>query len=290
MESKTFGDRLRALMSIRGFDKTELARQAKLHRNTVSRALLGIPSTTLETLTRLANVLNVDVEILFKQGSADLEQFAMTGHAQIDRLLHQFCYIRSIPDTPERKDLIAQLHEPLNKEAEDLNFTGVCASPHYNNESVSAIAFKQNIEIIQVRNQKRDGYNLRGISLGDEILMNDRVAGSNKSLTYRPICAYICGRFSVSMIAEGTVITESTSTSPWSKERDHNPMQEVQNHYTNELIHFTTRISNIRPDRQLRVGFKHWMAMPELREKHQQIDLGSNLPEPEEETHGSDLS
>ena len=129
------------------------------------------------------------------------------------------------------------------------------------------------------------------MSFADELKLNDYSRTFSYNTLYRPVSAFICGVFHVNVIVEATQIVQSESNEPWHKERDYNPMQEVVIQYTVESLRFTTNMSNIRPDRPLQIGFKQWMAMPELRANYHHVDFDVNFPTiDKEQDHGSEPS
>jgi len=114
------GRRIRALRLQRGWNQEELAKRAKLHKNTVFKLESGQSDCLTSTLYKVAEGFKVDVRDLLMPLRRDAPAWVAQVEEDLRRASVRIEKLKRMPLTPEAREQLGQLERRIRQGQEDL--------------------------------------------------------------------------------------------------------------------------------------------------------------------------
>ena len=189
--------RIRQLMAVRNVTQATLIRSTGIPRATMTRLLAGDTDFSINQLEQVSTVLGLSINDVVSPLKFDI--FSLTGITKMDDLIRRLTALRSIPYDSKAHDIYSTTHIP-----DALCYSSVYA--RWNNDDrpcpkiINSPAKTNASGCTLHEHPKIDG--LYGISVIDELSLNNNVAKDGTRNIYFPLRASVTGTHRMSVTTQ----------------------------------------------------------------------------------------
>ena len=189
--------RIRQLMAVRNVTQATLIRSTGIPRATITRLLAGDTEFSINQLELVSTVLGLSINDVVSPLKFDI--FSLTGITKLDDLIRRLTALRSIPYDSKAHDIYSTTHIP-----DALCYSSVYA--RWNNDDrpcpkiINSPAKTNASGCTLHEHPKIDG--LYGISVIDELSLNNNVAKDGTRNIYFPLRASVTGTHRMSVTTQ----------------------------------------------------------------------------------------